>query len=74
MKTGYLCAVTGKTKGVLVSCFADTKEQAEDACEALFVDTFEEDGVATAFDEGAKPGIWIEGCPDYIRSVIAASA
>ncbi|HDR9174470.1 TPA: hypothetical protein QDB23_001683 [Burkholderia vietnamiensis] len=71
MKTCHLVAVTGKTKGVLVSCFADTKERAEAACEALFVDSFGEDGIATAFDEGAAPGIWIEGCPDYIRSVIA---
>ncbi|WP_186200623.1 hypothetical protein [Burkholderia gladioli] len=71
MKTCYLVAVTSQTKGVLASCFADTKERAEVAVKALFVDTFEEDGDAIAFDEGATPGIWIEGSPEYIRRAIA---
>ncbi|WP_175969643.1 hypothetical protein [Burkholderia sp. BCC0322] len=71
MKTSYLVAVTSQRKGVLMQCFARTKERAESACEALFADTFHEDGQATAFDEDAVVGIWIEGDPDYIRSVIA---
>ncbi|BAG43333.1 hypothetical protein [Burkholderia multivorans] len=72
MKTCYLVAVIGQTKGVLASCFASTKERAETACAAMFVDTFGEYGRATAFDEGAATGIWIEGSPEYIRSTIAA--
>lgn len=71
MKTCYLVAVTGNTKGVLTSCFAETRAKAEAACEALFVDTFNQPCTAKAFDDGAKPGIWLEGSPEYIRSVIA---
>ncbi|HEF4739573.1 hypothetical protein KTE29_03785 [Burkholderia multivorans] len=70
MKTCYMVAVIGQTKGALASCFANTRERAESACAALFVDTFGEAGEATAFDEGAKPGIWIEGSPEYIRSIV----
>ena len=71
-KESYLVAVIGETKAVITSIFDTTKERAEPACAALFVDTFGEDGTATAFDTGATPNVWIEGRPEYIRSVIAA--
>jgi hypothetical protein len=71
MKTCYMVSVIGNTRAVLASCFANTREQAESACAALFVDAFGQNGEATAFDEGATPGIWIEGSPEYVRSVLA---
>ncbi|KVC81419.1 hypothetical protein [Burkholderia ubonensis] len=72
MKTCYLVAVIGKTKGVLMSCYDHTEAHARSACAALFVDAFDEDGEAAVIDEGAKAGLWLEGSPEYIRSVITA--
>lgn len=70
-KQSFMVAVIGAKKAVIASTFDATPDRAQKACAALFMDVYGERGEAIAFDTGAKPGIWWESSPEYIRSVVA---
>lgn len=69
-RTSYLVAAIGKTKGALVQCFGRDECEASRAVEALFVDTYGEEGKTMCIDTEATVGLVLGGDPDYIRGVI----
>lgn len=71
MSKSYLVAAIGATKGALIQCFADSEAQANAAVEALFIDTYGEPAEVQVIDMGAPASVFIEGDPEYIRSVLA---
>jgi hypothetical protein len=71
MNTSYLVAVIGSTKAAVTQLFAKDSQEAERVGRASGADWFDEDCEAIAFDTGAAVGTYLEGRPEYIRSVIA---
>lgn len=71
MKTSFLVAAMGETKGAIVQCFARNATEAECAVSALFVDTYDEQPAVCCIDRDAVPGLFISSDdPGYIRFVL----
>jgi hypothetical protein len=69
----YLVAIVGKSKGALVSVHTRNELDARRCTEGLWLDIEDEYTESACIDIGAKPGLWIEGDPAYIRSAVEAA-
>jgi hypothetical protein len=70
-RTSYLVAIIGSKRGAVTQLFARDAREAERVGVASGLDWFGESCEAIAFDTNAANGMYFEGDPTYIRSVIA---